>query len=68
LRFDSNAAIARILVRLKMQGYEVDYPARRNAYFEAVTVEDVQRAARRLFDPEALSFVLVGQPAGVEPR
>ena len=68
LRFDSNAAIARILVGLQMQGYPVDYPARRNAYIEAVTLEDVQRASARLFDPAALSFVVVGSPEGLEGR
>jgi len=66
LRFDSNAAIARILVGLQMQGYDVDYPTRRNGYIEAVTLEDVQRAAARMFDPSALSFVVVGTPDGLE--
>ena len=65
LRFDGNAPIARILVGLMMQGYPIDYPAKRNSYIEAVTLEDVRRASARLFDPAALSFVVVGTPEGM---
>lgn len=65
LRFDGNAPIARILVGLQMQGYPVDYPSRRNALIEAVTLQDVARASARLFRPEALTFVVVGSPEGM---
>jgi zinc protease len=30
-----------------------------------VTMEDIQRVAARLFKPEDLHFVVVGQPAGM---
>ena len=32
-----------------------------------VTLEDVQRVAKRLLDPAALLTVVVGQPEGIEP-
>ena len=48
-----------------MDGYAPDYPARRNTYVQAVTLEDVRRAAARVFDPARLSFVVVGQPEGL---
>jgi zinc protease len=65
LRFDSNGAIAGILVGLQRDGFPIDYPERRNALVEAVTLEDVQRVAARWLKPESLFFVVVGQPQGV---
>jgi zinc protease len=65
LRWDGNATIARQLVGLMMDGYAPDYPSRRNGFIEAVTLEDVRRAAARVFDPALLSFVVVGQPEGL---
>jgi zinc protease len=66
LRFDSNAAIARILVSMQLQGLPSDYVRERNALVEAVTVEEAARVARRFFDPEALHFVVVGRPEGLD--
>jgi zinc protease len=39
---------------------------RRNALIEAVTLDDIRRVAKRLIDPEALTFVIVGRPDGVD--
>lgn len=66
LRFDGNGPIARILVGMQMEGLTPDYIVTRNDKVNAVTVEDVQRVADRLFRPEDLRFVVVGQPDGVE--
>ncbi|MCA2012507.1 pitrilysin family protein [Pararhodobacter sp. CCB-MM2] len=66
LRFDGNDSIARILASMQFQGYDINYVNIRNDLVEAVTLEDIQRVARRLADPEALTFVVVGQPEGVE--
>ena len=65
LRWDGNASIARQLVGLQMDGYAPDYPSRRNALVEAVTLEDARRVAARVFDPARLSFVVVGSPEGL---
>ncbi len=67
LRFDGNAPIASILVGMQMQGMPIDYPNTRNAKIEAVTMEDVKRVAAQLYQPEALRFVVVGQPVDVTP-
>ena len=48
-----------------MQGLPIDYAVTRNDKINAVTMEDVQRVARRLYLPEALHFVVVGQPTGL---
>ena len=65
LRFDGNGPIASILVGMQMQGLPIDYAVTRNDKINAVTIEDVQRVARRLYLPEALHFVVVGQPTGL---
>ncbi len=48
-----------------MEGLPIDYPVTRNEKIEAVTLEDVKRVAQSLLKPEALHFVVVGQPEGV---
>jgi zinc protease len=65
LRFDGNGAIANILVGMLMEGLPIDYPVSRNAKIEAVTLDDVARVAKRVLKPEALHFVVVGQPEGL---
>ncbi|MCX7643876.1 MAG: insulinase family protein [Rhodobacteraceae bacterium] len=66
LRFDGNATIAGLLSGMQSEGLPIDYVENRNAYIEAVTLEDVRRVAARLLDPEALTFVVVGRPEGLE--
>ena len=65
LRFDGNGPIASILVGMQMDGMPIDYATTRNARIEAVTMEDIKRVAARLIKPEALQFVVVGQPEGM---
>lgn len=65
LRFDGNGPIASILVGMQMDGMPIDYVTTRNSKVEAVTMEDIRRVAAELFDPKALHFVVVGQPAGL---
>ena len=65
LRFDGNGPIAGILVGMQILGLPSDYPARRNARVEAVTLADVKRVAARMLRPDQLAFVVVGQPVGV---
>ncbi len=66
LRFDGNRTIARILVGMQMDGLTPDYVTTRNDRVNAVTLEDVRRVSERLYQPDALRFVVVGQPDGVE--
>lgn len=65
LRFDGNGPIASILVGMQMDGMPRDYVTTRNAKVEAVTMDDIRRVAARLFKPEELQFVVVGQPEGL---
>jgi len=66
LRFDGNERIAGILVGMQMDDLPLDYIETRNDKVNAVTLEDANRVAAELLDPEHLHFVVVGQPEGLE--
>lgn len=68
LRFDGNGRIASMLAGMQMQGLPIDYVKTRNDMIDAVALDDVNRVARELLDPESLSFVVVGEPAGLMPK
>jgi zinc protease len=66
LRFDGNAPIASILVGMQMIGLERDYIAHRNDLVNAVTLEEINAVIGELYQPENLTFVVVGQPEGLK--
>jgi zinc protease len=66
LRFTSTNRIARMLVGMQYNDLGIDYIDRRNAYIEAVTKDDIARVAKALLKTDALTFVIVGDPKGVE--
>ncbi len=65
MRFDGNGPIANILVGMQSERLPIAYVNERNAYIEAVTLDDIRRVARRLMSPDALRFVVVGKPVGL---
>lgn len=66
LGFDSNAKIAGNMMDVRQEGLGVDYFDKRNALVEAVTLEDVNRVAAKYLVPENFTFVVVGEPRGLE--
>jgi zinc protease len=66
LRFTSTSRIARMLVGMQYNELGIDYLERRNSFIEAATLADVARVAKSLLKPDALTIVVVGDPAGVE--
>jgi zinc protease len=66
LRFDGNGEIADIMVGMQTIGLPPEYVINRNDYIEDVTLDEINRVASELLDPEALHFVVVGQPDGLE--
>lgn len=66
LRFDGNGSIASILASMQFQGFDIDYVNTRNDLVRALSLEDIDRVADRLIRPEALHFVIVGQPEGMD--
>jgi zinc protease len=65
LHFTSSLAIASNLVSLQLDDLPIDYPQKRIELFNKVTLEDMKRVARRLLDPSLLTWVVVGEPAGL---
>lgn len=65
LGFDSNAKIAGNIMSVRQDELGIDYFDRRNALIEAVTLEDVNRAAATYLAPERYSFFIVGEPEGL---
>lgn len=66
LNVDSNAEIASYLIGIQLHNLGKDYLTRRNAYFEAVTREDVNAFAKTLMKPEGLLWVSVGKSLSQE--
>ena len=67
LQFNSTGSIAGILLQLQQDGLGIDYLDRRNALIDGVTLEEARRVARRLYDPAALAFAVVGAPSRLTP-
>lgn len=65
LRFDSSRAIAGQLAAIQFEGLGLDYVDTRNSLVNAVTLEDISRAAKRLLTPDAMRVVAVGAPEGI---
>jgi len=66
LQLSSTGRIARTLVAIQAESLGIDYLDKRNSYIDRVTIEDARRVARRLFDPERLTVVVVGDPVGLQ--
>lgn len=66
LDLDSNMKIANVVHGYQAAGRDIGYVNQRNALIRAVTLEDVNRVIRRLFNPDGFTFVVVGLPEGLE--
>jgi zinc protease len=67
LAFGSNVGIAAQLNSFQRVGLSVDYVKKRNALIDAVTLDQVKRAATRLYNPAKLTFVVAGSMGGAQP-
>jgi zinc protease len=65
LGFDTSANIANRLLWMMTEGLGHGYVETRNAQVEAVTIDDVRRAAKRLFENQDLLVTVVGRPKGL---
>ncbi len=65
LRFDSTRKAADSLLGIELAGLPMDYVDKRAGHFDAVTLADAKRVAKRLYDAQALRFLVLGRPAGV---
>ncbi len=70
LRFTTNGSIADILLAVQRDNLGLDYLDKRNSMIEAVTLADAKRSAKRWYDPDGLTVVVVGpspKAAGAKP-
>jgi zinc protease len=64
LRFDTSTKIASQLVHIQLDDLGIDYMDRRNGLVAAITLEDVNRVAKRLLGEGKLLVTMVGRPVG----
>ena len=67
LNFDTSTKIASILLQNQLDDLGIDYVDKRNAMFDAVTIEDARRAAKRLA-PDGMLVTVVGQPKDLSSK
>jgi zinc protease len=65
LSLDSSGRIARLLVSMQYDRLGIDYVDKRSGFINSVTLADARRVARRLYDPDKLLTVVVGEPDGI---
>ncbi|HWD48942.1 MAG TPA: insulinase family protein [Rhizomicrobium sp.] len=66
LAFSSNTGIAGQLNTFQNAGLPVSYVAKRNDLINAVTADDVRRAAKRIFNSGKLTIVVAGSPQAAQ--
>ena len=66
LGFDSNAKIADQMMGVRQEELGIDYFDTRNANINAVTLDGVNQVAGEYLSPDRFTYVIVGQPEGLE--
>jgi zinc protease len=61
LNFDTSSKIANLLLQIQLDDLGIDYIDRRNGLIDAITLDDVRRAAKRLADG-GMFVTVVGRP------
>ncbi len=65
LALSSTENIAEMVLGLRADDLPIDYLDHFADYMRAVTADDVQRVAKRVLEPKAMTTVLVGKPVGM---
>ena len=65
LRLGSSRGIAELLVGMQLSKLGENYIKERPSLINAVTLQDANRVARRVYDVKKLTTVVVGDPEGV---
>ena len=65
LRFDTSTKIANHLTSMQVDELGIDYTDKRNSLFEAVTLDDTRRVAKRLLGPGQMFVTVAGRPVGL---
>jgi zinc protease len=62
LNFSSTYRIAKALLTYQIDNLGVDHINKRNEIISSLTLDHINKVARRLLSPERLTFVIVGKP------
>jgi len=65
LQMDSTASIAALLTVVQREHLGIDYFDRRPALIGKVSAADIKSVAAKLLDPDQITIVVVGDPAGM---
>jgi zinc protease len=68
LRFESSSSIANQLLWIQIEDLGIDYVNHRNELIEAVSLEDIKRVAKRLFETDRLITTIVGKPVATKTQ
>lgn len=66
-RYDTRAKVLGARVQLEFNGYPADYLEKYEQAIRAVTVEDVNRVAKKYVHPEKLAILVVGKGSEIKP-
>ena len=64
----SSSSIASQLLWIQIEDLGIDYVNRRNPLIEAVTLADISRVAKRLFEADRLITTIVGKPVAAKSK
>ncbi|AUG54045.1 M16 family metallopeptidase [Thalassospira marina] len=64
LRFTSLGNLSGMLVGMQTEDLGIDFLDKRNDYVNAVSLQDVNRVASELMDPDHVTAIVVGKPEG----
>jgi zinc protease len=65
--FTTTRSAAQTLLGIQMEHLGIDYVTRRDQEIQAVTLDQVKAAAKKLFDPAKLAILALGKPVGLKP-
>ena len=68
LTLSSTSSISSLLLGMMLDDLPIDYLDTRAEKFEAVTREDIQKVAQKYLKTNDMTFIIVGQPTGLNPE
>ncbi len=66
LTLSSTSNISSLLMGMQSDDLPIDYLDKRAAGFNAVTVEDIQRVAKKYLKPDEMGLIIIGKPENIE--
>lgn len=68
LRLGSSRGIANMLVGIQISDLGMDYIKKRPSLINAISLDDANRVAKRLYKADDLTVVIVGDPKGIDEK